>query len=67
MNTTIIIALIGIFGMIIAIIIRPISGYRIDKIEEDRKELEKVNKNMNNDIQELKNVIKRMGYNWNKN
>ena len=33
MNTTIIIALIGIFGMIIAIIIRPISGYRIDKIE----------------------------------
>ena len=28
-----IIALIGIFGMIIAIIIRPISGYRIDKIE----------------------------------
>ncbi len=33
MNTTIIIALIGIFGIIIAIIIRPISGYRIDKIE----------------------------------
>ncbi|MBU93950.1 MAG: hypothetical protein CL723_05100 [Chloroflexi bacterium] len=33
MNTTIIIALIGIFAVIIAIIIRPISGYRIDKIE----------------------------------